>query len=145
MYAPETDEVFLLLITIDEASLPEPIRAVHNNENVTSRGDVFAAAFFEAELPGQRPDHIESVRITVGNVDRQIVKAVREAVGRPQVTLEVVLASDPDTVEAGPFEFSLESAEYNDLTVSGELAFDDVTQLRYPAHTVTPWNFPDAF
>lgn len=145
VYAPETDEVFLLLLTIDEASLPDPIRAVHNHENVTSRGDVFAAAYFEAELPAQRAEHVETVRITVGNVERTMIEAIRSAVGRPEVTLEVILASDPDTVEAGPFQFSLERAEYDALTISGEMAFDDVSRQRYPAHTVTTWNFPDAF
>jgi len=145
IYAPETDEAFLLLLTIEEASLSEPIRVCHNTENVTSRGDVYAAVEFGIELPAERGDMIETVRIVLDNVDRQIVQAIRQAVGRPHVTLEVVVGSDPDTVEAGPFKFDLESAEYDALAVVGELAFDDVSQLRSPAHLVTPWNFPDAF
>lgn len=145
VYAPETDEVFLVLLTIDEASLAEPIRMVHNHENITSNGELYAASFFEVELPAQRADYIEPVRLTVGNVDQAMTEAIRLAIGRPAVTLEVVLASDPDTVEAGPFEFELESVEYNALTITGHLAYDSVTHLRYPADMVTPWNFPDAF
>lgn len=145
VYAPETDEVFLILLEINEASLAEPIRFAHNNEPITSGGDVYAASFFDVALPSQSADNIEPVRLTVGNVDRAITDSIRLAVGRPQVTLEVVLASDPDTIEAGPFEFELEGVEYDALTVTGELVYDSVTALRYPADMVTPWNFPDAF
>ncbi len=143
--AEETGEVFLLLLEFDEASLSEPIRVVWNNVNVTSRGNVYAAMEFSAELPGETEGASQSVRITLDNVDRQIVQAVRNAVGRPAVTMEIVLASDPDTVEAGPFNFELESVEYNALTVSGELIFDDVSNLRCPQHTATPYLYPDAF
>lgn len=145
VYAPETDEVFLVLMEIDESSLAEPIRMVHNHANVTSRGNVYAASFFEVELPSQRADNIEPVRVTVGNVDQAITVAIREAIGKPTFRIEVVLASDPDTVEAGPFDFVLESAEYDALTVTGELVYDEATALRYPADMVTPWNFQDAF
>mgnify|MGYP000560181802 CR=1 FL=1 len=145
LYAEATDAVFLLLLTIDEASLSEPLRVVLDTAEVTSRGNLFVPLMFEIDLPEERGDSVSSVRIRVDNVDRRIVEAVRLAIGRPQVLLEVVLADDPDTVEAGPFQFSLESAEYDHLWVTGELVFDEIVNRRAPAHTYSPYNFPDAF
>lgn len=145
MNAPETDEVFLILLTIEEASLSEPIRVVNDTVNITSRGNVYAAMAFSAEPPGESDGAARSARITLDNVDRQIVQAVREATGVPKVTMEVILASDPDTVEAGPFVFELESAEYDATTVTGELSFDDVSSLRWPAYSTTPHLFPDLY
>lgn len=145
MLAPETDEVFLVLLTIDEASLADPIRYVHDHQDVVSRGDTYFAAFFDLELPTERPDSIDSARISVDNVDRQIVQAIRLAQGRPTIRIEIVLASDPDTVEIGPFDFELQRAEYDAQTVSGILAFDDVVEVRAPLHTRTPHWFPDLF
>jgi len=36
--AQETDEIFLILLTISHDDLAEPIRVVSNNENITSNG-----------------------------------------------------------------------------------------------------------
>lgn len=143
--APETAEVFLVLLEIDESSLVEPFRFVNNNENVTSRSNLYAASHFDLELPSEKPDSIDTARITVDNVDRMIVNAIRAAAGRPTARIEVVLASDPDTVEAGPFDFEFQSAEYDQLTVSGILAYDDVVEVRGPLHLRTPWWYPDLF
>lgn len=143
--APETDEVFLLLLELNEASLLEPIRYVHDHSNITSRGNVYYASYFDIELPTERPDSIDTARITVDNVDRNIVTAIRTASGRPTARVELILASDPDTVEAGPFDFELQSAEYDALTVSGTLAYDDVVEIRGPLHLRSPHWFPDLF
>lgn len=143
--APETDEVFLLLLEIDEASLDDPIRLVLNHENVTSRGNEYAACYFEVELPTERPDSIDTARIRADNVDRRIVEGVRLAVGRPPARVEIVLASAPDTVEAGPFDFEIMSAEYDVDSVVLTLAYDDVVEVRGPLHTRTAYWFPDLF
>ena len=36
-FASETDEIWLILLTISHADLTDDIRVVHNTENVTSR------------------------------------------------------------------------------------------------------------
>lgn len=144
-FAPETDEVVLLLLTIDESSLPEPIRVVHNTEDIESRGNTYLRFFFSAELPTETGDSPRPVRITIDAVDRQVVNALRAAVGQPTVTLEVVLASDPDVIEAGPFEFRLENASYTAESITGEINFAGVEQVRSAGHTFSPYLFPDLF
>lgn len=144
-FSPEMDDVVLLLLTIDEESLSEPIRVVHNTEDIVSRGDAYVAFQFAVELPAETGDAPRPVRIQIDAIDQSVVKAIREAVGQPRVTMEIVLASDPDTVEAGPFDFRLESATYSAVTITGEVNFESVEKTRSLNHKFSPFLFPDLF
>ena len=144
-YAPEMGEVVLLLLTIEEASLDAPIRVVHNTEDIVSRGHTFVAFVFSIELPVESGDAPRAVRIQIDAVDQSIIKAIREAIEQPKVTLEIVLASHPDTVEAGPFLFRLENVTYTAVSVVGEITFENVERVRSNNHKFTPYLFPDLF
>lgn len=141
----ETDVVALMLVTIDHADLADPIRVVRNKENITSRGDLYVAYPFDLTLPDDIEDTITRVNLTIDNVDRSITQTIRTITGAPTVTLEVVLAEEPDEVEAGPFEFALRDVTYNAISVSGELAFEDILNRAVVRHTFTPANFPGLF
>lgn len=143
--AQETGEVFLFLLTIDDASLAAPIRVVNNTVNVTSNGNEFVAYPFEITFPDDDAETVGGATLRIDNVDRQIVQAVRSITSAPAVTLEVVMASAPDTVEAGPFDFSLQGVSYDALAVQGQLVFEDVLNAAIPQHTMTPQTFPGLF
>ena len=78
-------------------------------------------------------------------MDREIVKSLRAIQAPLSVALEVVMASSPDTVEAGPFNMTLVAAEYDALTVAGELAFEDVLNEPFPGHSYIPSEYPGLF
>tara|TARA_R110000772_G_scaffold203982_5_gene314142 strand:+ start:914 stop:1378 length:465 start_codon:yes stop_codon:yes gene_type:complete len=154
MYAQETEEVFVLLLEVSTAG--EPIRVALDSENLDTKLTVdgtdthgtavtFAGGYFGIELPEEAGENISTVRVTIDNVDRVIVAAIRSANTPPDCNMWVVLRSSPDVVEAGPYYLTLESASYDAMTVTGELAFEDVTNRRYPAHEYTPSNTPGLF
>lgn len=143
--AQETDEVFLLLLTLDHEDIAEPIRVVNNMEDVISRGDTYIAYPFEIALPDEDPESVARVTLRIDNVDREIVKSLRAIASPLSVALEVVMASSPDLVEAGPFNMTLVSAEYDALTVTGELAFEDVLNEPFPGHAYVPSDYPGLF
>jgi hypothetical protein len=140
-----TAAVLLLLLTIDETSLLEPIRYVLNTEDVTSRGNVYSAAFFDVKLPDEDSDALGFAQLVVQNVDRRIVEAIEQAGGRPKVTFELVLSNNPDVVEVGPYLLELDSVEYNAQTVTGTLVYDEVQNYRAMKYTYSPLYFPDLF
>jgi len=154
MYAQETEEVFVLLLEVSTAG--EPIRVALDSENLDTKLTVdgtdthdpavtFAGGYFGIELPEEAGENISTVRVSIDNVDRAIVAAIRSANTPPDCNMWVVLRSSPDVVEAGPYYLTLESASYDAMTVTGELAFEDVTNRRYPAHEYTPSNTPGLF
>ena len=153
MWAQNTDEVFLMLLQIenhDDAT--EPIRLVLNNEDIDSTcGDffpeakTFAGGIFQIELPEESGDNLNTVRIAIDNVDQQIVLAARNVVEPPRVFLWVVTATAVNTVEAGPFRFILESISYDQFFVRGELRYEEIQSRRWPQHDFTPHNTPGMF
>lgn len=157
MYAQETEEVFVLCLEIENAVNPtQPIRVCLDSESLTSKltvdgvdtydpGVDFAGGFFAIELPEEAGEEINSVQVSIDNVDRLIVQSIREAPDKPTVRMWVVLRSTPNYVEAGPYYLNLENAEYNASFVTGELSFEDVTNRRFPAHEYTPALFPGLF
>lgn len=157
-WAQQTDAVFIILVTITHDGLAEPVRVASagvtgvttdddgNPVPYTERGgERYVQYPFRFELPEDRDDQAVTARIEIDNVDRMVVEAVREIQGSPEVTVEVVLSEDPETLEAGPWVFELQSAEYDALTVSGTLGYEPLLSEPYPAHTMSPATMPGIF
>ena len=147
VFAPETGEVFLLLLTIQHADIgsPDTLYFVNNYEDVTSNGDVYTAYPFLIDLPADIEDQLPQVELVIDNVDRSIIETIRTLTGPPAVTLSVVLADSPNTVEAGPFEMTLRTAEWDALTIRGNLQPQDILNEPYPGDAYTPQDFSGLF
>jgi hypothetical protein len=142
--AAQTDEVWLVLLTIAHPALNEPLRFVNNFASIESRGELFVAFPFEIELPGEDAEGQTDARIRIDNIDRQIVRALREIASPPSVLLEVVLASQPDTVEASFDGLVLRDAGYDALVVTATLKFEQIV-LEPVTVQMTPSRFPGLF
>ncbi|MEN6538923.1 MAG: DUF1833 family protein [Mizugakiibacter sp.] len=142
MLAQHTGEVFLVCVRIAHPDI-STIRIVNNTQAITRTDGVYQPYPIRARLPDQRDDQIPQVQLIVDNVDRSVLEAIRTISGVPTVTLEVVLASSPNTIEAGPFEFDLLGATYDALVITGTLGYeDDLLSQPIPALTYTPTNSP---
>ena len=140
-YQQQTDEVNLIIVEIDHTDLDTPIRVVNNTENVTSGGDEYLAAGFNIKLPND-DGHTS---IDVCNIDRVMVNAIRSISTRPTVSLSVILASDPNTVEVGPYVMELADVGYDAFTVYGKLSFDDFLDEPYGGDVFTPGQYIGLF
>jgi hypothetical protein len=138
--ARETGEVFLAALTISGAGL-DTMRIVNNTEAVERAGGTHHPYPFQVQLPEDSDSLANGVTLTIDNCDRQVTRALREYQGVPTCTLEVILASSPDTVEVGPFEFTVLSAEYDALTISVQLGYEeDFLNQGVPSKSYTPSN-----
>lgn len=142
LYASQTDDVWLQLLTIEHDDIVTPIRLANNTEDVISRGDTYTAFAFELSLPATAQ---ESVELTVDNVTRELVEEVRSIDTPLTITMEIVRAADPDTVEAGPFEYQSRSVEYDVQRMRFTLAYEPILQEPFPAYTYTPIDYPGLF
>jgi len=145
IFAQNTDIVWLLLLTIDHAELADPIRVVNNIENVFSRGNTYTAFPFEITLPGDDEDRPPGVNLSIGNVDRSVIIALRGLSSSPTVVLELVTTNDVNAVEIGPLEFTFDTITYDAITVSGDLTYEPILTQNYPAHSFVPNLFPGLF
>lgn len=142
--AQSTEEVWLTLLTIDSPELTVPLRFVNNNESLVSRGDVYLAFPFDLEFPGQDEENPGEARLTIDNIDRSIVNFIRTIFTPPSVSIEVVLASSPSTVEAGFYNMTLRNVTYDAKAVSGLLKFEDIV-VEPVTYAMTPERFPGQF
>ncbi len=143
--AQETGEVFCFLLTLSHSSFTAPIRICSGGIDITSRLNLYTFCPFEISLPPETDEAPPSVVLSVDNVDRSLIAAVRGVSDAIGIRLEVVLASSPDTVEAGPFDFLLRDVLYDALVISGTLRYEQILDEPYPADDFTPSRTPGVF
>jgi hypothetical protein len=148
--APETEKVFLHLLTIETSGSdtvpPAVLRFVDNNQNVTSRGGEFFAAGFGIILPEQTENAPRPCRLAVDNTDLAIFQTIKQAAGRDvSVTVSVITAETPDVYERGPLKYRLRNVRATKETVEGEVYDFYLTDRKFPKDTYTPEDFGGLF
>lgn len=142
--AVNTDEVFLVLMTIT-FSATDVQHIVSNTENIVSRGVTYQAWPFSLTLPNQLETTTSSATLTFDNVDPAIWQALRDVNGIPSVLIEIVTASDPNTVILRCANLKLRNAQATTKTVTAQIYVDSIWQIGYPAHDYTPGEYPGLF
>jgi hypothetical protein len=142
--AQDTGEVWLVLLTITHETLLNPLRCVNNNEDISSRGLLFTAFPFQIILPSDDPDGVPRATLRIDNVSREALATIRSLNSPPHVTLEVILASQPDVVEIAYNFLTLRNATYDATLIEGELYFDSMFSDPITV-TMTPSRFPGLF
>jgi hypothetical protein len=141
-FGQSTSEVALVLLEIVHTDLPATICLVNNTADVTSNGTTYTAFPFKINVPCDDEDGvIPKVQLEICNVDRSIVEAIRTIDSPPTIRAALILASDPDTVEAGWWEFTLRDTTYTAEAVTGTLTYEDILNDGFPSGSFTPEEF----
>jgi len=143
--APETEKVFLHLLTV-ETSGGAVLRFVDNNQNVTSRSSEFFAAGFTLILPEQTDNAPRPCRLAIDNTDLSIFQTIKQAVGQQvNVTVCVIMADTPDVYERGPLKYLLRNVRATKETIEGEVYDFYLIDRKFPKDTYTPEDFEGMF
>jgi len=142
--AAETEEVLLILLTLTD-QLNEKHRFVNNTSNITSRGNLFEAYPFEVTLPDSTEGRISSCSITFDNVGRKLIDEIRTQTKPMQVLIEVILAAEPDVVQAKYEQFEWRGLSYNPTTISGTATIESFLQETYPKKRMNNQTNPGLF
>ncbi|WP_263418666.1 DUF1833 domain-containing protein [Terriglobus albidus] len=148
MLAEETEEVYLMCETLSHSSFEDDYRLVMNNECIQRAAGEFQPFAFQLNLPAEQDDSAPQVQQTIDAVDTEILNAIRTlpAGERVNAKVEIVLASQPDTVEVGPIDFKILQADADASQVTATLGFDDdFLNASFPAVQYTPSNSPGIF
>ena len=145
IYAPETNEEFIVLLTLSHTDLSVPIRVNSSGAEIISRSNTFLAFPFSITLPDDVDGQPPRAKLTIDNIDRIIVQTIRTISSAPSVLVEIVRESAPDTVEASFPDFKMTGVSYNQNTVEGELTVEEFMGEPYPARVFSPADFPALF
>ena len=145
MAAQETAEVIVALLTIEHSDLAGPLRISSDPTGTTSNGEDYTFFPYRIRLPSNEENTPPEMQLEVDNVDRVIIRTLRTISSAATVGLQIVRASDPDTVEFEANDFTLRNCEGNSMTVSGSLTREVFTNEPYPAGRFTPFLFPGLY
>lgn len=155
-YAQETDVAVIVLLTLSTEDLPDTIRVCNvpvqkfsnlgeNVYGLISNGQQYLFLPFDIELPQDDKTGAVSARLTIDNVNRQIVQYARETKKPINVTVQVILSNDLDTVEFESSDFKLTNVSYNGFNVTGDLSIDYLGLEPFPCGRFTPSGFSGLF
>lgn len=143
-FAPETEEVFLVLLDIDYGT-PPIIRVVNNLTDITSNGNVYTAFPFDIVLPDDTDDKDYVARLTIDNVSREITQSLRQISEPPTITISVIRAADPDTIELALPNFTMRNVSWDELSITADLSVESLISEPYPHILFEPVRFPALF
>lgn len=143
----ETDEIFLVIAKIDHSTFDAPLLFVNNLEDIIRDDGTYIGYPFSITLPILGEDNLPTITLNIDNVDKRISIALQSLQTAPSVDISVVLASAPNTVEAGPFECLLRHVEVPLIggVVTATLNFEDLLNEPFPSGSFTPATAPGLF
>lgn len=155
-YAQETDVAIIVLLILTTDDNTEPVRVCnvpvekfvedgYNVYGLRSRNKKYYFYPFDINLPQDDKTGAVTAKLTIDNVNRDIVKYVRESKTGVNVTIQCVLSNNLNEVELEYKNFKLVNVSYNSLTVSGNISVDYLGDEPFPAGRFTPSGFPGLF
>ena len=145
LYTAETGDAFIILLTLSSAGLSAPVCVTSDAMTTVSNGVSFAPFPFDLTLPNDMDAKSYRAKLTIDNIDRTIVQAVRSLTTAPDVLIQIVRAATPDTVEVQFVDFSLTNVTYDAYRVQGDLTVEDFTAEPFPSAIFSPGLFPGLF
>lgn len=143
--AAQAGEDYVVLIEINHPNLSEPIRVNDSGATIVSNDITYRALPFSLIWPDDVDGQSAKATVTIDNVDREIAATVKQMGSRATTIFTMVMASQPDVIEAQYTDFVLADFTGDDYTVQGILTIEDFTTQAYPALKYTPGNHPGLF
>lgn len=145
----------IFLITITHTSLATPIRlstdaTVRLTEEplvyaTQSRSNDYLYAGVAITIPNEEDRSPPSSKLIIQNIDRDLIPTARSISTPASAEIELVLASDPDTVEITFVAMDMVNLVYNQDTLTFDLIIDALVSEPYPAGTFSPAYFAGLF
>lgn len=146
LFTQSSDDPFLTLYTLDHPDWADPIYLINNTEEIISNGETYIPFPVNITLPVDDGETIRSSKITLDNVSRDLIDIIRSTTDNEiSVKLQMVLASDPDTVEIELGEMKIISVQYDAQKISATLTMDDFLNTEVSGEKYTPSLYPGLF
>lgn len=136
------DESIYCVLEINHPSFAEPVYVVANvAEDITvglenSGGDVTAIACpFKADYPEQREGQPPQCKVSIDNVNRDLVPQIRAALGvraYVKITYREYVGSDLTQPAYGPVEFVMSKVSMSASTLTGTIMVGNYQNKRFP-------------
>ena len=144
LYAAESGDPLLILVTIEHDDLARTYRFVDDVAEIASGSDTYRPKPMQVTLPDER-DRVPSGRLIVDSVDPAFGADLLSIDSPATVRVRLVLASDPDTVEEDYGDMELSDVVVTRTSVRARISLPDLAREPFPTGSFTPSHFPDIF
>lgn len=155
IYSPDSDDTLIVLLTFSGSGISTTRIADNYTQRlsetasevvygVVSRSNNFLFLPFNFSLPTE-DDAAPRCQITINDATQQLIPILRSINQAITVKIEIVLKSNPDSVEVDFGNFLMSGITYNADTITGELTVESLALEPFPAHSFTPSYFPGLF
>lgn len=156
MMEQQTGDWPVMLLTIDHDDLDE---ALHVSSDATtrigevdgrivygtsSRGTDFVFYPVSMALPSDEDGAAPATTLSI-ETSQDVMEVVRSLSSPPSLLMELVMGSDPDTVEMSQPDFAIISVDYNINTITAEVTVDFLAGEPMPAGKYRPGSHPGLF
>lgn len=144
MTAPETAEVIVTLLSlyVDDENI---LNICDDRMPLTSGNIKYTPWGFRAVMPDQSED-ARACRLQIDNTDLTIARHIKSHLNRRiKIVTRAVMASSPDIVEQGPFEFVLRNVHITAQSIIGELVDSYMADRKFSNYTYSPGDFPGLY
>lgn len=155
LFAQDSGEVVIFLLTITHASLAIPIRLTTDATErkstdplvyrTMSRGDEFLYAGVDITIPDEQDRSPPASKLTVENVTRGLIPLARSISTPPSVKIEAVLASSLDAVEMTWPALDMSNLQYDANQLVFDLTMDSLVTEPFPSGSFNPASFKGLF
>ncbi|MCA9344987.1 DUF1833 family protein [Candidatus Saccharibacteria bacterium] len=149
IYARETDQAIIMLLTFDHDDLDEPIRLTPDpyetlssgSKGVISNGLEYTQLPMEVILDNEDENVFPTVRIKIDNIAREIIQAIRSINTPPKVSLNIVMSSNVNVSLRQITDFELINVTWDAFVIEGELTVERLSDEPFGG-LITPTDFP---
>lgn len=141
-------QVPLLALEFSHPSITT-IRVVHNNEDITSGGNVYVARPFDVKLLDERQGEIATTQINYHDIDLELIPLIRELPADDTLLVKgrLLLASEPDANQIPAWNWHILDSQWSfearqlGLTLGPKA----IRRTEFPRHKFSPDNFVAIF
>lgn len=145
LFAQESNDPFLILVTLSHDSWDDVVYLVNNSVNITSRGIEYLAFPMQVKLPVDDGETARVFNIEFDNVSLYLIAQARSVSSPIQVKIEMILASLPDEVQISIDELEIQNITYNKSRVTATIAMDTFLNTKVTSEVYGPSNFKGLF
>jgi len=145
LYYQESNDPFLILLTLSHESFPSDIRLVNNSVDIVSRTLTYTAFPMKIKLPMDDGESAREISIEFDNVSLELLNEIRTVTTSIDVKIEMVLASIPNDVQIEINDLKIQTVSYNKDTISARLFLDGFLNTEMTSEKYLPENFPGLF
>lgn len=145
IFAQESNDPFLMLVTLTHASFSSPIRLVNNTVDVVSNGHTYTAFPMRIRLPTDDGETMRDVTIEFDNVSLDLITSIRSVTTEISAQIDMILASIPNQIQMGLYDLKIYNITYTKTRVSAKLVLDNFLNTELTSERYSPANFPGLF